>query len=217
MGTVRGSVLPLKQKNGRPKRQKSRLKLLHQYYNYTGFYSFIIKTLRNAVLPVAGLLLLVFIVDRFIVDLNLVLENATDTLSAFLVFTVFFISESLLGLLPPEIFIAWSAKADAPWVHLTGLALLAYMGGSVSYYIGRMILTIPAVTRYVKLTWAKHIRNLRRWGGFMIVSSAFLPLPFSIASMVAGLIEYDYKRYLFWALSRIVRFYLYAWLVYRII
>lgn len=199
------------------KRRKSRLRLLHQYYNYTGFYRFIISTLRQAIIPIAAFVLLVYVVDRFIIDLNLFLETATDTYSNFLVFTLFFISESFLGLIPPEIFIAWTTKTPMPWVNLTGLALLAYMGGSVSYYIGRMILTIPFVTRYVKMTMAKHIRNIRKWGGFMIVSSAFLPLPFSIASMAAGVIEYDYRKYLFWALTRIARFYLYALIVYKII
>ncbi len=193
------------------------MRLLHQYYTYTGFYRFIIITVRKAIIPIVVLLLLIFVVDRFILDLNLFLEKATDTYSNFLVFTIFFVSESFLGLIPPEIFIAWTTQTPLPWVNLTGLALLAYMGGSVSYYIGRMLLTIPAVTRYVKMTMAKHIRNMRKWGGFMIVSSAFLPLPFSIASMAAGVIEYDYRQYLFWALSRIARFYLYALLVYKII
>lgn len=163
------------------------------------------------------LILLIITVDRFLWDINLFLENATDNYSNFLVFTIFFISESILGILPPEIFIAWTDKTPMPWTNLTGLALLSYMAGSVSYYIGRMILSIPSVTRYVKLTMAKHIRNIRRWGGVMIMVTALLPLPFSIASMAAGIMEYDYRKYLFFAIARIARFYLYALLMYKII
>ena len=162
-------------------------------------------------------ILLIITVDRFLWDINLFLENATDNYSNFLVFTIFFISESVMGILPPEIFIAWTDKTPMPWTNLTGLALLAYMAGSVAYYIGRMILSIPAVTRYVKLTMAKHIRNIRRWGGVMIMVTALLPLPFSIASMAAGIMEYDYRKYLFFAVARIARFYLYALLIYKII
>jgi membrane protein YqaA with SNARE-associated domain len=174
-------------------------------------------TFKRAVLPVLVLIGLVVIVNLFIIDLNQYLEQATDTFSSFIVFTIFFISESFLGMIPPEIFIAWADKTSQPWLTLTGLAILAYMGGSVSYYIGRLILSIPSVTRYVKLQIAKHIRNVRRWGGLMIVISAFLPLPFSIASMAAGIIEYDYRKYLFWALARIIRFYLYALIVFKVV
>lgn len=201
----------------RAKRKKSRFRLLHQYYQYTGFYAFIWRTLKRAIIPVAGFILAVYTVDRFIIDLNLLLENATDDLSYFLIFTIFFISESLLGLIPPEIFIAWTSKTPMPLINLTGLALLSYMGGSVSYYIGRLILAIPSVTRYTKLTMAKHVRSMRRWGGLMIVTAAFLPIPFSIASIAAGVIDYDYRKYLFWASTRILRFFLYAAVLYKII
>jgi membrane protein YqaA with SNARE-associated domain len=198
-------------------RKKSRLELLHQYYRYTGFYRFIFSTLRRTVVPIVALILMIVVVNMFIFDLNLFLQTATDTYSSFLVYTIFFISESFLGLIPPEVFIAWADKTPKPWVSLTGLSVLSYMGGSVSYYIGRLVLSIPAVTRYVRLQMAKHVRNLRRWGGLMIVVSAFLPLPFSIASMAAGLIEYDYRQYLFWALTRIIRFYLYALIVFKVV
>jgi len=199
------------------KHKKSRLMLLHQYYRYTGFYRFILATLRKAILPVLILIILFYIVDRFIVDISYFLENATDSWSDFLVFSIFFASESLLGLIPPELFIAWTGQTALPWVNLTGLALLSYMGGSVSYYIGRMFLSIPSVARYVNLTMAKHIRNIRKWGAVMIVASALLPIPFSIASMAAGVIDFDYRKYLLWALTRIARFYLYALMVYKII
>jgi membrane protein YqaA with SNARE-associated domain len=206
----------VKSNNIRPRKKKSRLRLLHQYYQYTGFYRFIFSALRNLALPLLGLILIIFIVDRFLVDLNLLLENASDDFSNFLIFTIFFLSESFLGLIPPELFIAWAAKNPNPWVDLTGLALLSYMGGSVSYYIGRMILSIPSVSRFVKLQWAKHIRNIRKWGGVMILVSALFPLPFAIVSVVAGVIDYDYRKYLFWALARIVRFFLYALVMFKV-
>lgn len=201
----------------RGRRKKSRLQLLHQYYRYTGFYRFVWITLRNTIPPIIGIVLAAIIVDRFIIDLNLLLQNATDDLSAFLIYTVFFLSESFLGLIPPEAFIAWASQTTHPWVTLTGLALLAYMGGSVSYYIGKLILSIPSVTRYTKFTMAKHIANLRKWGAVLIVFAAFFPLPFSMASMAAGIMEYDYRKYLFWALSRILRFFLYALVVFKVI
>ncbi len=201
----------------RGRRKKSRLQLLHQYYRYTGFYRFIWITLRNTIPPIIGIILAIIIFDRFVIDLKILLENAPDNLSAFLIYTVFFLSESFLGLIPPEAFIAWAAQTIHPWVTLTGLALLAYMGGSVSYFIGKLILAIPSVTRYTKFTMAKHIANMRKWGALLIVFAAFFPLPFSMASMAAGIMEYDYRKYLFWALSRIVRFFLYALVLFKVI
>ena len=192
------------------KNRKSKLQLLHQYYSYTGFYSFIGGNIKKAALPfllIAGALILL---DRFVIDFNLLFTNITQNYSAFSIFSLFFLSESLLGLVPPELFIAWVKTLPTPLINLSLLALLSYLGGCISYFIGRSILSIPRVKASVENRMAKHISNIRKWGGFLIIVGALLPIPFSMVSMASGIISFSFWRYLMFGLFRFLRFYLYA-------
>lgn len=198
-------------------KKKSRLQLLHQYYSYTGFYGFLGSSLLKAIpliiLFVAGLLSIHF----FVIDVNVLLNKVTETFPAFGILTVFFISESILGLIPPELFIAWSSKSATPIFHLSMLAVLSYAGGIVSYYIGKAITKIPSVHEYLEIKMAKNIRNTRKWGGFLIVVGALLPIPYSLTTMTAGIIKYPLNSLLLFGLLRFVRFYIYALAIFKIV
>ena len=150
-------------------------------------------------------------------DFTSLFTHITNTYAPLHILLVFFISESLLGLIPPEIFIAWADKTVNPIIFLTFLATLSYLGGIVSYFIGKWILKIPAVYQYVEVRMKKHFRNVKKWGGFMIVVGALLPIPFSITSMAAGTINYSFRNYLLFGLLRFLRFYLYAIAIFNLV
>jgi membrane protein DedA with SNARE-associated domain len=75
---------------------------------------------------------------------------------------------------------------------------------------------VPAIKNYIEIKAAKHIANLRKWGGLFVVIGALLPVPHSIVSLVGGLINYNFKRYLLWALFRYARFAVYALVIFKI-
>ena len=58
---------------------------------------------------------------------------------------------------------------------------------------------IPAVSKHVKQKIRQHISNLRKWGGLFIVLGAISPIPHSLVSIGAGLINYRFKYYLLWS------------------
>ncbi|MCK4562791.1 MAG: short-chain dehydrogenase, partial [Flavobacteriaceae bacterium] len=91
--------------------KKSKIKLLHQYYGYTGFYAFVGSSLKKSIIPIALFVGALFIVHYFVVDFNDLFATIIERYSAFTIISVFFISESLFGLVPPEIFIAWAGKS----------------------------------------------------------------------------------------------------------
>ncbi|TQD40261.1 YqaA family protein [Haloflavibacter putidus] len=196
-------------KNNKPNK-KPRWKLLHQYYSYTGFYSFVGKSLLKAAIPIAIFVAALIGVHFFVMDINTMLTYITDNFPAIGVFAVFFASESILGLIPPEIFIAWSGKSASPKLFLAILAFLSYFGGIISYFIGRGIAAIPAVFVYLEVKMAKHIKNMRKWGGFLIVVGALLPVPFAVSSIAAGIIKFSFRSYLLFGLLRFLRFLLYG-------
>ena len=204
----------------RKKREKTSTEkayLLHNYYSRTGFYMFIWEILKKALIPIVVVVVALFLVDRYIFDINDGLEQITETFSKPGIFTFFFISETLLGLIPPEIFIAWTKKTTDPLINLTILATLSYLGGLLSYYIGKGALKIQSVKLYLEVKMAKHLKNTSKWGGFLILVGALLPVPFSISCMAAGMIKYSFKNVVLFGLFRFLRFGLYAWAIFKVV
>jgi len=197
--------------------KKPRWRLLHQYYSYTGFYSFVGKSVKKAILPIILFIAAILALDYFVLDLNKLLVTVTETYPPAGILAVFFLSESLLGLVPPELFIAWSGKSAYPIFYLSLLAAASYLGGIVSYFIGVSITKIPAVKKQMELNLAKHIRNTRKWGGFLIIVGALLPIPFAMTSIAAGFIRFPFVSYLMFGLLRFVRFYLYALVIFEMV
>ena len=198
-------------------RKKPRWQLLHQYYSYTGFYSFVGKSVKKAILPIILFIAAILALDYFVLDLNKLLVTVTETYPPAGILAVFFLSESLLGLVPPELFIAWAGKSAYPIFYLSLLAAASYLGGIVSYFIGVSITKIPAVKAQMELNLAKHIKNTRKWGGFLIIVGALLPIPFAMTSIAAGFIRFPFPSYLMFGLLRFVRFYLYALVIFEMV
>lgn len=204
-------------KNNARVQKKSRLKLLHQYYAYTGFYTFIGNSLKKAIIPIVGIVAAVFLIDQYIYNINDGLQKITEIFDTQYIIAIFFASESFLGLIPPEIFIAWSKKTSHPLLYLTLLASLSYLGGVISYYIGTSALKINAVKNYLENKMAKHLKNTKKWGGLLIVSGALLPIPFSITCIAAGMIKYPLKGVLTFGLFRFARFAIYALAIFQMV
>lgn len=192
-------------------------KRLHNYYVSTGFYLFVWESLKKAFLPIVLVVICLFLFNEYVYDINEGLENLTETFSRIGVLTTFFISETLLGLIPPEIFIAWSKKTTDPIINLMLLATLSYGGGLISYFLGRMTLRIKAVKNYLEVKMAENLKNTRKWGGFLILVGALLPLPFSIACLAAGMIKYSFRNVVIFGLFRFLRFAIYAWAIFKVV
>ena len=196
--------------------KKSRIKLLHQYYSYTGFYSFVVQSMKKAITPIVLAIVGILLIDRYLIDFNALFTTITNTYSPLHVFALFFASESFLGLIPPEIFIAWADKSASPILFLSLLALLSYMGGIVSFFIGKSISETPSVKEYLEVKMKKHLKNIKKWGGFLIVVGALLPIPFSMTSIAAGIIHYKFSNYLLFGLLRFARFYVYGAIIFHV-
>ncbi len=201
----------------RKKSKKSRFRLLHQYYSYTGFYAFVQESLKKVFWPITIFILVLWLIHRFVLNFNDLFVTITETYSPLSILSIFLASESFLGLIPPEIFIAWASKTASPILYLTALACLSYLGGIFSFLMGRYLYKIPSVYNYIEVKMSKHIKMIRKWGGFLIVVGALLPIPFSMTSIAAGLIHYKFRNYLLFGLLRFVRFYLYALVIFNVL
>ena len=192
-------------------------KRLHNYYGRTGFYLFVWESIKKAFIPIVLVIIGVFLFNEYVYDINEGLETITETFSKTGILITFFLSETLLGLIPPEIFIAWSGKTENPIINLSILATLSYLGGLVSYFIGKTALKIKSLKEYLEVKMAANLKNTRKWGGFLILVGALLPLPFSIACLAAGMIKYPFRNVVFFGLFRFARFAVYAWAIFQVV
>jgi membrane protein YqaA with SNARE-associated domain len=207
--------LEIKKTTKKSKRKK--FKLLHQYYSYTGFYSFIGNSLKKAVLPILLVVLGLWMFNEYVLNINEALNKITTTFLTYEVLAIFFASESILGLIPPEIFIAWAKKTNDPIVNLMFLATLSYLGGVISYFIGKAILKMDVVKEYLEDKMSKHLKNTSKWGGFLIVVGALLPIPFSITCLAGGMIKYPLRGVLLFGTLRFVRFAIYGAAIFEMV
>ena len=193
-----------------------RLSVLNRYYRLTRFYSFIKNTAYKGGFVALLVILLLIILEIFILDFNTILNNLVTVYPPWIIYSFFLLSETFLGLVPPEIFIAWASKLDAPWLYLLILASLSYFGGVIAYFLGTRLSLIPTVKNHIENKIQKHIINLRKWGGIFVVLGAISPIPHSLVSLASGIIKYDFKNYLLWALFRYLRFIIYAPVIFGI-
>lgn len=190
---------------------------MHNYYHRTGFYMFIWESLKKAFWPIVFVIISLFIFNKYVYNINDGLQTITETFSRLGILVTFFISETLLGLVPPEIFIAWTKKTADPILNLSILATLSYVGGLISYFIGKTALKVKSVKEYLEVKMAKNLKNTRKWGGILILVGALLPLPFSIACIAAGMIKYPFRNVVFFGLFRFGRFAAYAWAIFQVV
>lgn len=178
---------------------------------------FIWESLKKAFFPIVAVVIGLFLFNKYVFNINEALQKMTETFSRSGVLVTFFISETILGLIPPEIFIAWSKKTAQPIVNLCILATLSYLGGLTAYFIGRSSLKIPSIKNYLEVKMAKNLQNTRKWGGFLILVGALLPLPFAISCLTAGMIKYPFRNVVLFGLFRFLRFAIYAWAIFSVV
>jgi len=194
-----------------------RLRLLNRYYKITNFYSFLKDLAIKGSIAFIVFVTVIVLLEYYFLDFEVLLNQLVEHFSPFLILAIFYVSETIIGLLPPEIFIAWASQSAHPWWVLFGLASVSYLGGITAYFIGRRLSQIQVVKNYLEEKTAQHIANLRKWGGLLIFIGATLPPPHALISLASGMIHYNFKHYLFWALFRYLRFIIYALVIFKIL
>jgi membrane protein YqaA with SNARE-associated domain len=184
-----------------------RLKAKHLINREKGVYSYMWKTSLKIILIYLAVMVPALLIGKYLIDFNAVFKFITTHFSDLFVLVVFLMSESLLGMIPPDFFVIWCAKFNSPFLFLTILGVLSYSGGAISYYIGYWISGRKRMKAYSERVLKKYIGMVRKWGGAFIVISALFPFsPFSIVVIAVSLFKYPFRLYLIYGISRIVRF-----------
>jgi membrane protein YqaA with SNARE-associated domain len=185
----------------------TRLRTKHHKNKGEGVYGYMWKT----ALKIIGVYLLVMIpavlAGKYLINFDAVFKFITERFPDMLVFGVFFVSESLLGMIPPDFFVIWATKFENPLLIMTILGVLSYIGGAISYLIGYLLLKNRRIKAYSERVLYKYMNMVRRWGGAFIIISALFPFsPFSLVVIAVSLFKYPFRLFLLFGLSRIARF-----------
>jgi membrane protein DedA with SNARE-associated domain len=188
-----------------------------QLFNFGEKTIFFLKNLLRG-LAWFGVLILLFIVFKNYVHLNFAewLEPIFDTTR--IIFAIYILSEILFGIIPPELFMIWALRAGTLGDYMLlilALAVLSYMAGVIGFLFGNY-LNSTILFRYIRKRYlGKYHSLLQKFGVFLILVAAITPLPWSGISMLVGSLHYPLKNYLFWALSRFIRFAVYAAIIWE--
>lgn len=135
-----------------------------------------------------------------------------------LIYMTFFVSELVVGIIPPEFFMLWALHNHSFTQYMaivTLLATISYMAGVIAYMAGRYLSSYK-IFRYLRRRFLKKLERLfYQYGMPLIIVSALTPLPFSGTSLLVGSSRYPLNKYLLYSLSRYLRFVLYAYIVWK--
>lgn len=194
-----------------------RARVYHVFYKRQGFYTFLGKNLLKLLYIMIAVGVLGLLFETFTLGIDHYFSIFAEAVAKEFVFAFFFISESLLGLIPPDLFIVWGNQFASPYVVVTILAILSYAAGFVSFYIGKKIALRPNIQENINVKFKKEFSMLKSWGGVFIVLSALFPLPYSVACMGAGMVKYPLRLVALFGLFRLLRFYIYAIVLFSVI
>ena len=169
-------------------------------------------------IAVLGLLLVFYRILINYVDLNNIkgLSYLEDLSTAF-VFTIFFFSEVIFGIIPPEFFMIWvlnNKGVDMYPLFIVALSTISYFAGIFAFLFGKYLHETSLYSLMKKYIIGKYERKINMYGGIAVVIAALTPLPFSATSAVVGAIGYQNNRYFLFALTRFIRYFLYGYIIF---
>ena len=190
-----------------------KLRIRHAYNKRTGLYKFMGQIVVKLLVIIAVIVGIVLLLNHFF-NLSQIIEDYIFSHDTPGVLTLFLISETVLGWIPPDLFIMWSDKFNAPLLWLTILGTISYVGGMNAYFIGKIALKFPRFRRWLENRNAVFFERIRKWGGIIIILAALFPLPFATTTLAAGMVKYPLKQTLIFGLSRYIRFFIYGAMIF---
>ena len=178
---------------------------------------FFIKNLTRGLLWL-GILVIGFILFNHYVDI----ESSEFLMSLGdnpgLVYLIYFLSEIIVGIIPPEMFMMWSLELTHGRNYVLDVALLAsisYVAGVTTYLFG-LYFHKTVIYRYLRRRYlGKFEGYAHQFGGFLLFVAAITPIPYSGICMVMGAANYSRRNFFLITLFRFLRFVVYGYIMWR--
>ena len=135
---------------------------------------------------------------------------------SFFVFLLFFTSEVVLGVIPPELFMIWaitSKPIESYLFYVIMFSILSYTAGFAAFLFGKYLHNTWLYDFMKRNIIGKYERKITAFGWLVIVVAAITPIPFSATWAVVGAVGFDRKKYLFYSLARFIRYAIYGFFI----
>lgn len=135
-----------------------------------------------------------------------------------IIYLIYFGSEIFVGLLPPELFMIWAYnKSDIPHyiLNVVFFAAVSYVFGYLNFLVGQFLYKRVIFRYFRKRFFRETWPQLKKYGLFLIIVAAMTPVPWTAVCLLVGSAGYPTKLFLLYALSRILRFFIYGYVVFQ--
>jgi len=176
---------------------------------------FFLKNFIRGIIFFALAILFYKLIFRYF-DLNSSETIFSFDLSSSFVFILFFFSELIFGLIPPELFMIWLINAKSLDLYpyfIAILACLSYLAGFIAFLFGKYLHRTWLYEIMKKYVIGKYERKINLYGWLVIVVAALTPLPFSATCAVVGAVGFNRNKFLYFALARFIRYTIYAYMI----
>jgi membrane protein YqaA with SNARE-associated domain len=137
---------------------------------------------------------------------------------SWLVYSIFSLSEVIIGIIPPEVFLIWGLRCGNILCY-TGitliLTLISYTAGTIAFGIGKYLHN----TLFYQVLKNRYLRKteklLHKYGQYLVLVAALTPVPFSGTAMLVGAVDFPFRNYLLISLSRFLKFAVSAWVIWE--
>ena len=149
-------------------------------------------------------------------DLASLKNQITFDFPSFFVFLLFFTSEVVLGVIPPELFMIWaitSKPIESYLFYVIMFSILSYTAGFAAFLFGKYLHNTWLYDFMKRNIIGKYERKITAFGWLVIVVAAITPIPFSATCAVVGAVGFDRKKYLFYSLARFIRYAIYGFFI----
>lgn len=181
------------------------------------FYSYFSRNL------IKGFIYLLVLIGLLIVFKSL-FKTQYDTIEHWvsddypLMLFIFLVSEILVGIIPPELFMIWSIDdpINVYTIIIIVMSVLSLGAGWINFGVGKVISTKDFFHRFFDRRLKKYQQRYDQYGAGFIIVAALTPLPFALISLVTGSMDYPIKKYLIYSSFRIVRFVTYGIVIWHL-
>jgi len=181
------------------------------------FYNYFSQNLIRGFVYLLLLVVAVIFVKRYFASQYDAIEHWVSD-DYWLMFTIFLISEVMVGIIPPELFMIWTKDDPAmlyEWVIIV-MTLLSIGAGWINFYFGNKIGEMAFFRRFFGKKLKKYRKRYDEYGGGIIIVAALTPLPFALISLIAGSLSYPVKKYLIFSSFRVLRFVVYGLIIWNL-
>lgn len=135
-----------------------------------------------------------------------------------IVYAIYLASEFFFGIIPPELFMIWAynkAGVGQYFLNIAFFAAVSYAMGYLTFLIGQFLLKRATFRLFRRKFFIQQAPLLKKYGLFLIIIAALTPIPWSAVCLLIGSAGYPSKKFLKYALFRLLRFAVYGYIIFQ--